>query len=93
MTVSTGGADITGGINNNNGGITNTGAIAGASSITATGTITGDILNGVSGIQLNGISIAIIDSKCTVRTGWAKGDGRRTIRERKWGSTCECHCS
>lgn len=39
LTVSSGGASITGGINNNTGGITNTGAISGATNITASGRI------------------------------------------------------
>ncbi len=57
LTVSSGGANITGGIDNNTGGITNTGAITGATSITASGTIQGATLNGTSAIQLNGTNI------------------------------------
>ncbi|MGE5041732.1 MAG: beta strand repeat-containing protein [Candidatus Levyibacteriota bacterium] len=57
LTVSSGGASITGGIDNNSGGITNTGSIAGATTITASGTIQGATLNGTGAIQLNGTSI------------------------------------
>ncbi len=43
LTVSSGGASITGGINNNSGGITNTGAMAGVTSIQNAGSITIDL--------------------------------------------------
>jgi hypothetical protein len=65
ITVSAGGASITGGINNNSGGITNAGAISGATNITLNGTISGGTsytgsgnINTTAGtFQLNGVDI------------------------------------
>jgi excisionase family DNA binding protein len=65
LTVASGGAAITGGLNNNSGGITNAGAVSGATSITLSGAISGGTsytgsgnINTTAGaLQLNGTDI------------------------------------
>ena len=52
LTVLSGGASISGGINNNSWGISNTGTISGALDITASGTIQGATLNATSDIVM-----------------------------------------
>ncbi len=62
LTVTAGGADITGGIDNNNGGITNIGAISGLTTLSLSGAITGatatDTINGlvINAGSLSGIT-------------------------------------
>jgi len=88
LTVSAGGASITGGLNNNLGGITNAGAISGVTDITATGAIS--LGDGDDNITLNAgagaLDVGIVDAGTwqgtavdathggTNQTTWATGD-------------------
>jgi hypothetical protein len=54
LTVSSGGASITGGLNNNSGGITSAGSIAGATTLSLSGAITGaTATNTINGLVVN----------------------------------------
>jgi len=91
LIVASGGASITGGINNNTGGITNTGAVSGATSITASGTaqvnkivVTGNASSAawtVNGIALQAAASTYTDtsSSGTVAANVASAFGQPTF--------------
>ena len=64
LTISSGGANITGGINNNSGGITNVGSIAGLSGIASSGSFTLDVYN-----LLSNSALTITNSSLTATAG------------------------
>ena len=71
LTVSSGGASISGGINNNAGGITNVGSLAGITTLGANGLITG-----TSGLTISGAAVSLNDSSnfnTTINTGTSNG--------------------
>lgn len=71
LTVSSGGANITGGIDNNSGGITETGAVAGVTTLDATGLITGS-----GGLTITGAGVNLNASSnfpVNVATGTSTG--------------------
>jgi hypothetical protein len=57
LTVSSGGANITGGINNNNGGIINTGSLTEITYATASVSITAPVINATTALQFNGTDV------------------------------------